>query len=73
MADAKLNALARFTLAMHETNGFVSDEDLAMFKAAGYTHAHVAEVVAVYALAIYTNTFNHVNDTVSDFPAAPRI
>jgi uncharacterized peroxidase-related enzyme len=73
MSDAKLNALARFALAIHETNGFVSDQDLAQFKAAGYTHAQVAEVVAVYALAIYTNTFNHVNDTVSDFPAAPRI
>jgi uncharacterized peroxidase-related enzyme len=73
LADAKLNALAKFTHAIHEKRGFVSDADLASFKSVGYTDGHVAEVVAGYALAIYTNTFNHVNQTPIDFPVAPKI
>lgn len=73
LADAKLNALTKFTLAIHEKQGHVSDADLSAFKAAGYSDGAVAEVVANYALAIYTNYFNHVNNTVSDFPAVPAI
>ena len=73
LADAKLNALARFTLAVHEKRGTVSDQDLTAFRAAGYTDGHVGEVIANYALATFTNYFNHVNDTAVDFPAAPKL
>jgi AhpD family alkylhydroperoxidase len=73
MKDAKLNALVKFTLAINEKKGFVSDADVAAFKGAGYTEAHIAEVVANYALALYTNIFNHVNDTPVDFPAVAKI
>ena len=73
MSDPKLNALVRFALAIHEKKGFVSDADVAAFKQAGYTDASVADAVACYALALYTNYFNHVNETESDFPAAPKI
>jgi hypothetical protein len=51
----------------------VSDADLASFRKAGYGDGHVAEVVACYALNVFTNYFNHVNDTAIDFPAAPAI
>lgn len=73
LADTKLNALAKFSLALHEKRGFVSDADVAAFKAAGYGDAHLAEVVANYALAIYTNYFNHVNLTPVDFPKVVKI
>ena len=73
LTDPKHQALARFALAIQEKRGLVSDADLASFKGAGYTDAHVAEVVAVYALAVLTNTFNHVNQTAVDFPPAPAI
>ncbi len=72
-SDPKLNALAKFTLALHEKRGFVSDADLTAFKSAGYTDGHVAEVVAGYALATLTNYFNAVNQTDLDFPPAPAI
>jgi alkylhydroperoxidase family enzyme len=68
-----MNALAKFSLAIHEKRGFVSDADVAAFKTAGYGEAHIAEVVANYALAVYTNYFNHVNLTAVDFPAASKI
>ncbi len=73
LADAKLQALAHFALSIHEKKGHVNDTDVGAFKAAGYTDAAVVEVVAVYALAVFTNYFNHVNDTPLDFPAAPAI
>lgn len=73
MSDPKLNALTKFTLAIHEKKGFVSERDISEFKAAGYSDAAIAEVVANYALAVYTNVFNHVNETIPDFPKAPAI
>lgn len=71
--DPKLAAVARFALALHEKKGFVTDEDVEAFRAAGYGDAALAEVVAVYAAAVFTNYFNHMNGTAVDFPAAPAL
>lgn len=73
MGDAKLDALAKFVKAVHEKNGFVDDSELDAFKSAGYDDGHVAEVAAAYALNIYTNVINHINETEVDFPAPPSI
>lgn len=69
MTNPKHQALVRFALAIHEKRGHIADSDLSAFLAAGYSQGHAAEVVAVYALATFTNYFNHVNDTAIDFPA----
>jgi AhpD family alkylhydroperoxidase len=71
--DPKLDALIKFSLAIHEKRGFVSDQDVSGVRAAGYGDGHLAEIVAAYALAIYTNYFNHVNQTALDFPPAAKI
>lgn len=71
--DAKLGALAKFAASLHEKRGFVSDQDVQAFKAAGYTEANIAEVIATYALGVYTNYFNHVNQTPVDFPAVAKL
>lgn len=71
--DPKLDAVAKFAIAIHEKKGSVSDQDLAAIRAAGYGDGHIAEFVAAYALAIYTNYFNHVNHTISDFPAVAKV
>lgn len=73
MSDPKLNALARFVGAIHEKRGFVSDADVGAFKQAGYSDGQMADVLVAYALASYTNYFNHVNQTPTDFPAAPSL
>lgn len=72
-SDPKHQALLRFAFALHEKKGFVSDDDFKAFKAAGYSEGAAGEVVASYALATFTNYFNHANETVLDFPAAPAI
>lgn len=73
IADPKLGAIRNFVIAIRERQGFVTDDELNAFRAAGYNDGHVAEVIACYALNIYTNYFNHVNDSAVDFPAAPAI
>ena len=69
--DPKLDAIAKFAVALHEKRGFVTDDDLAAFKAAGYDDGAVIETLVTYALITFTNYFNHVNETEVDFPAPP--
>ncbi len=66
--DPKAQAALRFTLAIVEKKGWVSDEDVSAFKSAGFGDPEVAEVVAVVALNTFTNIFNHVVETEIDFP-----
>lgn len=73
LADTKLDTLVKFTLAINEKRGHVSDADVQAMRKAGYADGHIAEAVAVWALATYTNVFNHVNETVSDFPAVAAV
>ena len=71
--DKKLDALTRFSKTLHEKKGNVAENDIKSFKDAGYTDGAIAEVVANYALATYTNYFNHLNETPVDLPEAPSI
>lgn len=71
--DAKLAALVTFAKAIQDKKGFVEQADIEAFKAAGYTDQSVVDVVVAFTLATYTNYFNHINDTVPDFPAVPAL
>ncbi len=71
--DPRIAALTKFAQAIHEKRGWVSDDNLATFRAAGFSDGEVAEVVAVYALNLFSNYFNHLNETEIDFPAAPAL
>ena len=71
--DPKHTALIAFTLRVVESKGFVSDGDLAAFKAAGFTDAHAAEITVIIAQKTLSNYFNHINDTDLDLPPAPPI
>jgi alkylhydroperoxidase family enzyme len=51
------------------TKGFVSDDDLADVRAAGYDDGEIGEIVAAVALNTFTNYFNSVGETQLDFPA----
>lgn len=72
-SDAKQQSLVDFTAAVLETDGFVSDEQLQAFKAAGYDDAAVIEVIAGITVMTFTNLFNHVNETEVDFPVAATV
>jgi uncharacterized peroxidase-related enzyme len=71
--DARMDALAKFTRAVVDTRGHVTDAQLSAFKAAGFDDQAVVEVVGLVALATLTNTFNNVHHSVSDFPAVEKV
>jgi uncharacterized peroxidase-related enzyme len=71
--DPKRNAAVVFALKVQDTKGFVSDDDIQRVRDAGWDDAAIADIVAVTALNIYTNFFNHVNDTEVDFPEPPAV
>jgi uncharacterized peroxidase-related enzyme len=64
LADAKLDALVRFTRQIVEQRGTVSDAGLASFLGAGYTKAQVVEVL----LGVGMKTFNNYVDHIAHVP-----
>lgn len=71
--DTRQQALIDFTTAVIEADGFVTDEQFDSFKSAGFDDAAIVEVVAAIAFNTFTNLFNHVNDTVIDFPIPAQV
>lgn len=66
IADARLEALRRFTLAVVRERGRVSDEDVEAFLAAGFTRRHVLDIVLGLAQKVMSNYVNHLADTPVD-------
>lgn len=69
--DPKLNALARFSVAVIERKGAVSDEELAAFRAAGYSDQQALEVVLGISLATLCNFANSLAQTPINPELAP--
>ena len=69
----KEQALLDFTKAVMAKNGCVSDAELAAFRAAGFDDRAAIEVVAAITAMTFTALYNHVNETVVDFPAVPAV
>lgn len=63
LSDPKLNTLARFTLAVLEHKGQVSDDALNDLKTAGYTQGNALEVVLGVSLATLCNYANNLAKT----------
>ena len=63
LEDAKLDALAQFTVAVIQHKGQVLDEDLTAFRDAGYTDQQALEVVLGVSLATLCNFANGLAQT----------
>jgi alkylhydroperoxidase family enzyme len=68
--DARCDALTRFVRMLQETCGTISQEAYSAIKAAGYTDAQLVEIALAIVIVSFTNLFNRVNDTDTDFPRA---
>lgn len=66
LEDAKLEALRNFVRKMVRSRGWVSRDDLEAFVAAGYTQAHVLEVILGIGLKTMSNFANHIASTPLD-------
>lgn len=66
--DQKLDALHTFAKRVFHDRGKVSASDIEAFIAAGYTKAHVLEVVVGTALKVLSNYSNHFTSAPVDAP-----
>lgn len=66
--DAKTDAALKFAHQLVVKRGEVLDSEVQAVRAAGYSDGEITEIVANVALNILTNYFNHVAQTVVDFP-----
>lgn len=67
--EPRAQAALSLARAVIETQGHVSDRDLAAARKAGLADGEIGEVVAHVALNVFTNYFNSLADTEVDFPA----
>lgn len=71
IADAKLEALRKFTAIIVRSRGLPGEQDLRDFEAAGYTTTQVLEVVLGVSIKTLSNYSNHVAHTPLDEAFAP--
>lgn len=60
LEDHKLTALRDFTRKLVEEKGWLKEQDVQQFLEAGYTQAHVFEVILGIAMKTLTNYSNHL-------------
>jgi len=63
LPDARLEALHRFTTLVVRNRGWVADEDVDAFLAAGFTRRNVFEVILGVATKVMSNYTNHIVHT----------
>jgi AhpD family alkylhydroperoxidase len=71
--DARLDALAKFTLEATVNRGHVSDNTLNNFFAAGYTKGSVVDVIIAIADKVAMNYLHNLTNVPIDFPLAPEL
>lgn len=72
IADPRLETLRSFTTAMVDNRGWVSDDDVAAFVAAGYTKANVLDVILATSFKTLSNYTNHIAETPLDSAFAAK-
>ena len=72
IADPRLEALRRFTVAVVQKRGFTTHDEVQDFIAAGFDRGQALEVVLGVALKTLANYANHLVDTPIDAAFAPR-
>lgn len=66
LSDAKLNALRLLVVSVLHHRGWVPEEDLNQFTAAGYGQQHLLDVMTIVALKTLSNYVNHIAHTPLD-------
>ncbi|THJ08513.1 MAG: carboxymuconolactone decarboxylase family protein [Nitrospira sp. CG24C] len=66
LSDGKLNALRTLVLSVLHRRGWVPEEELEHFVAAGYSQRHVLDVLTIVSLKTLSNYVNHVAHTPLD-------
>ena len=72
LSDAKLNALRLLVVSVLRHRGWVPEEALNQFTAAGYVEQHLLDVLTIVALKTLSNYTNHIAHTPLDPQFAPQ-
>ena len=67
-SDQKTGVALRFAAAIVTKRGMLGASDVKTMHNAGYSDGEIAEIIAVVAINIFTNYFNHIAGTDIDFP-----
>lgn len=70
-SDARLSAILSVATKVYAKKGALSAGEVEAARKAGLTDGDLAEIVANVALNLYTNFFNHLNQTEVDLPKVP--
>jgi uncharacterized peroxidase-related enzyme len=73
IADPKLNAIIQLAKAITETKGYVPEEVLDKFYAAGFNEGALMELIGLVTARVYTNYVFAVSGIPVDFPLAEPI
>jgi len=66
--DDKTTAALTFAKRVLDTKGQITESDLNVVRAAGFSDGEIAEIFAHVALNVFTNYFNIATDVEIDFP-----
>lgn len=66
IADTKLEALRQFSALIIKNRGFVTEQQVEAFKAAGYSNESVLDVLVLAATKLLSNYTNHLARTPLD-------
>ena len=66
LPDRKLNALKTLVMSILHHRGWVPEDDLKFFAAAGYGQRHLLDVLTIVALKTLSNYTNHIAHTPLD-------
>ena len=72
LSDRKLNALRTLVMSILRHRGWVPEQDLEHFVAAGFTQRHLLDVLTIVALKTLSNYVNHIAHTPLDPQFAPQ-
>ncbi len=64
--DSRLEALRTFATSVVEKRGWVTDEQVSAFLAAGFSRAQILEVIVGISFKTLSNYTNHIADTPLD-------
>lgn len=65
----RVTTVLQFSKKYVDKKGFVSDEDFRQLKDAGLSDKEVVDLFLIVMATMFTNYFNHLNETPVDFPA----
>ena len=66
LSNPKLNALRNLTLCILQRQGWVPDDELDAFLAAGYEQKHILDVITIISMKTLSNYVNHIAQTPLD-------